>query len=134
MFRFISALALTLIAATSFPLARAQAEAIPPLAEMRAKVDAYVKRTYPAFEPAQAHVEYADINSDGIPEAFVIVRDRKSCGEEGCALVLDIATDAPREIAAFAGGELRALQTKNGAWRDIAIDGRRLRWRNGTYE
>jgi hypothetical protein len=134
MFRFIPALALILVVTLCLPRTNAKAEAIPSVAEMRAKVEAFVKRAYPGFDPTKAHVEYADINSDGLPEAFVIVRDRTACGDEGCALVLDIAADEAHKIAAFAGGELRALQTKNGAWRDIAIDGHRLRWRNGTYE
>ncbi len=112
----------------------ASAQTIPPLGEMRAKVDAFVRRAYPAVNPARAHVEYADINSDGEPEAFVIIRDRTSCGDDGCALVLDLGAQTAREIAAFAGSELRALQTKSGSWRDIMLDGRRLRWRNGAYE
>lgn len=112
----------------------ATAQEIPSVTEMRAKAEAFVKRAYPAFEPTRARVEYADLNGDGLPEAFVIVRDARSCGEDGCALVLDIAAETAREIAAFAGGDLRALQTKSGGWRDISLDGRRLRWRNGSYE
>ena len=112
----------------------ASANTIPPLGEMRAKVDAFVRSAYPATDPARTHVEYADINSDGEPEAFLIVRDRRYCGEDGCALVLNLSEPAARQIAAFAGGELRALQTRNGNWRDISLDGRRLRWRNGAYE
>lgn len=114
------------------PLAAAQE--IPSVADMRAKVEAFVKRGYPAVEPAKVRVEYADINGDGLPEAFVIIRDIKSCGEDGCALVMDVTAETAREIAALAGGDLRALQTKTGGWRDISLDGRRLRWRNGTYE
>jgi len=131
MSRLSTALSLALIACAL--IVRADAQEIPPLAEMRAKVEAYVKRTFPVFDPAKARVEYADLNGDGLPEAFVAVRE-PSCGEDGCAFVLDIADDTAREIAAFAGGELRALQTKSGGWRDIALDGRRLRWRNGIYE
>jgi hypothetical protein len=124
---------LALTALLAFGVA-ASAQTVPPLGELRAKVDAFVRRAYPAVDPARAHVEYADINSDGEPEAFVIIRDRTSCGEDGCALVLDLGEPTAREIAAFAGGELRALQTKSGSWRDIMLDGRRLRWRNGAYE
>lgn len=130
----ISTLLLAAIAAASLAPSPASAQAIPSVAEMRPKVEVFVKRAYPASDPAKARVEYADINGDGLPEAFVIVRDQKSCGEDSCALVLDLATDAAREIAAFAGNDLRALQTRNGRWRDISLDGRRLRWRNGAYE
>ena len=125
-------LPLALIA--SLALSTTAAQTVPPLGEMRAKVDAFVRRAYPAVDPARTHVEYADINSDGEPEAFVIIRDRASCGEDGCALVLELGEPAAREIATFAGGELHALQTKSGSWRDIMLDGRRLRWRNGAYE
>ena len=126
-------LPLALAASLAFSGA-ALAQIVPPLGEMRAKVDAFIRRAYPAVDPARVHVEYADVNSDGEPEAFVIIRDRTSCGEDGCALVLDLGKPTAREIAAFAGGELRALQTKSGSWRDIMLDGRRLRWRNGAYE
>jgi hypothetical protein len=75
---------LALTALLAFGVA-ASAQTVPPLGELRAKVDAFVRRAYPAVDPARAHVEYADINSDGEPEAFVIIRDRTSCGEDGCA-------------------------------------------------
>ncbi len=126
--------ALSLFLLMSVAALPAAAQEIPSVAEMRAKAAAFVKRAYPAFEPTLARVEYADLNGDGLPEAFVIVRDAKSCGEDGCALVLDITAETTREIAAFAGNDLRALQTKSGGWRDISLDGRRLRWRNGSYE
>lgn len=132
--RSLPALQLSLLVAMIAVPSLAAGQDIPAVAEMRSKAEAFVKRAYPAVEPARARVEYADINGDGLPEAFVIVRDARSCGEDGCALVLDIATDTAREIAAFAGNDLRALQTKTGGWRDISLDGRRLRWRNGTYE
>lgn len=130
MFRRLKLALLTLLAFG----AAASAQTVPPVGELRAKVDAFVRRAYPAVDPARVHVEYADINSDGAPEAFVIIRDRASCGEDSCALVLDLGEETPHEIAAFAGSELRALQTKNGNWRDIMLDGRRLRRRNGAYE
>lgn len=130
----LSALLFCLLVATIAVPSLAAGQDIPAVGEMRSKAEAFVKRAYPAVEPAKARVEYADINGDGLPEAFVIIRDAKSCGEDGCALVLDITAETTREIAALAGNDLRALQTKTGGWRDISLDGRRLRWRNGSYE
>lgn len=134
MSRSIPALPFLLLSAWVVVPSLAAAQEIPSVTEMRAKAEAFVKRAYPAFEPTRARVEYADLNGDGLPEAFVILRDAKSCGEDGCALVLDIAADTAREIATLAGNDLRALQTKSSGWRDISLDGRRLRWRNGSYE
>lgn len=114
---------------------QASAQTIPPVAEMRAKVDAFVAKSYPVADSARRiHVEYADLNSDGIPEAFVIVTDAKACGADPCALVLDVTEDRASEIATLAGTELRALQTKTGKWRDIMLDGKRLRWQDGAYK
>lgn len=134
MLRFLPALPFLLLSAWSATPSPVAAQEIPSIVEMRGKVETFVKRAYPTFEPTKARVEYADINGDGLPEAFVIIRDVKSCGEDGCALVLDITAETTRELAALAGSDLRALQTKTGGWRDISLDGRRLRWRNGTYE
>lgn len=112
----------------------AMAQTIPPVADMRAKVDAFVRKSYPvAAGDRRIHVEYADINSDGIPEAFVILTDAKACGADPCALVLDVSEDSASEIAVLAGTELRALQTKSGKWRDIMLDGKRLRWQDAGY-
>lgn len=110
-------------------------QTIPSVSDMRAKVDAFVAKSYPVAESARrVHVEYADINSDGMPEAFVIVTDAKACGIDPCALVLDITETSASEIAAMTGTEIRALQTKTGKWRDIMLDGKRLRWQDGIYK
>ena len=45
-----------------------------------------------------------------------------------------LAAETARALPAPAGGGRRALQTETGGWRDISLDGRRLRWRNETYE
>lgn len=110
------------------------AQGVPPLADMRAKVNAFVSKAYPAADARRVSVEYADINSDGMPEAFVIVADLTSCGPDPCAVVLDLSAERASQIAILAGSELTALQTKRGKWRDIMIDGKRLRWQNGAYQ
>jgi len=115
--------------------AQASAQPIPPVAEMRAKVEAFVGKSYPLVgQDRRIHVEYADINSDGSPEAFVIVTDPKACGEGPCALILDVTDERAQEVATLVGTELRALQTKTGKWRDVMLDGKRLRWQDGTYK
>lgn len=110
-------------------------QVIQPVAQMRAKVDAFVGKSYPLIgEDRRIHVSYADVNSDGSPEALVIVTDPKACGADPCALILDVNDDSAREIATLAGTDLRALQTKTGKWRDVMLDGKRLRWQDGTYK
>jgi hypothetical protein len=93
-----------------------------------------VAKSYPNTDIGRVHVEYADINSDGLPEAFVIVPNEKACGADPCALVLDLVDDAATKIDALSGREIRALQTKNGKWRDIMLDGTRLRWHGDGYK
>lgn len=97
---------------------------------LRAKVTQFIK----AEENAQVSTRFVDLNADGTPEALVIVRTPDGCGSRGCeAYVLDLRGPAARSIGDFIAHKLEALSSRTGGWRDISVNGHRIRFRGGRY-
>jgi hypothetical protein len=102
---------------------------------LRAKVTQWVKEgKTEADENEQVSIRFVDLNADGMPEALVVIRGATSCGSRSCsAFVLDLRGPAARSIGDFTAHKLEALSSRTGGWRDISVNGHRIRFRGGQY-
>ncbi len=115
------------------------AAAPPEKAELKAKVmrfiDGKAGNTGDTSEaPSEITIDYADLNGDGAPEAVVIIKGFLYCGSRGCAAyVLDLGGPEARSIGEFIAVQIEPLASNTGGWRDIAINGRPISFRDGAY-
>lgn len=108
-------------------------------AALRAKVMAFAQghaagAGLPLGGDADMAIEFVDLNEDGTPEGLVILKGMNWCGMRGCAaFVLDLSGPQARSIGDFIGTALTPLPDRTGQWRDIALDGRRVRFQGDAY-
>lgn len=106
---------------------------------LRAKVTQFIRQHeneagIPLEKNAKVSTRLVDLNADGTPEALVIIRDANSCGSRGCtAFVLDLSGPTANSIGDLIAETLEALPSRTGQWRDISVNGRRIRFRGGRY-
>ncbi|MXQ14102.1 hypothetical protein [Microvirga makkahensis] len=106
---------------------------------LRAKVTQFIRRHekeagIPLEKDAKVSTRLVDLNADGTPEALVIIRDANSCGSRGCsAFVLDLSGPRASSIGDLIAETLEALPSRTGQWRDISVNGHRIRFRGGRY-
>jgi len=108
-------------------------------ATLRAKVQRFVAdfvRTsgVRGARPPRHSTKFVDLNGDGTPEALVVLQGALFCGARGCsAWVLDLRGTKARSIGDFTAATLDVLPSRTGRWRDISLNGVRMRYRNGRY-
>jgi hypothetical protein len=119
-----------------------QAATVPaqPMPETRADTKAYRAKAM-AFlmedmddKKPKISLDLVDLNGDGIPEALARIESPSECGTRGCtAYVLDLSGPGVRSIGDFTAQTLKALPTKTGAWRDLALNGIKESFHAGRY-
>jgi hypothetical protein len=123
------------------PLSKVDAQATNEVASKK-KVEQFLlgfqKETGLPVKELKTSIQFVDLNSDGTPEALVIINDQQWCGSHGCgAFVLDLSGPAAKDIGDFTAFDLQPLSSRTRGWRDISVigtsKGNRVRFNGRAY-
>ena len=80
-------------------------------------------------------LQFAELNGQEPPEALLILQGLTWCGARGCtAYILDLSGPEAREIGRFIAVAMpEPLASETNGWRDLAISGIPVTFRDGQY-
>ena len=84
--------------------------------------------------PPPMEVAFVELNGEEPPEALLFL-EGLWCGARGChAIILDLSGTEAREIGRFIAVAIpEPLATETNGWRDVAISGNPMVFRDGEY-